>query len=91
MQKCKWVVVGFGMYGYGELGVVWLVGAKDFEAFFVDDDVGVFLCDFCFFSEDFMVVYFGESGGETFFVFWKEDMVMNFVVVYQEGTEPFGY
>ena len=38
---------------------MWLVGAEWFEALFVDDDVGVFLGDFSFFSEYFVVMYFG--------------------------------
>ena len=59
---------------------MWLVGAEWFEALFVDDDVGVFLGDFFFFAEYFVVVYFGKSSGEAFFVFWKKDMVLNFLV-----------
>ena len=62
-----------------------------FEALFIDDYVSVLLCDFFFFSKYFVVAYFIKSSGETFFVFWKEDTVMNFLVVYEEGAEPFGY
>ncbi len=68
-----------------------MVDPEWFEALFVDNYVGMFFDDFSFFSEDFVVVYFGESGGEAFFVFWEEDIVMNFLVFYEEGAEPFGY
>lgn len=73
------------------MGIVWLVGAEWFEALFINNYIGMFFSDFLFFGKDFVIVYFGESSGEAFFVFWEENMILYFLVVYNEGAEPFCY
>ena len=58
MEEGNRVIIVFwsDVYG-GEHRVVWLVGAEWLETFFVDDQGGDVFAEFCFFREDFMVLY----------------------------------
>lgn len=82
--------VGGGVWGVAEDGVGGVVMAEGFEAFFVDEEVRVVVCEGVFFGQDAVGVDVVEAVGDVGGSGREEDVLGDGVVVEEEGAEPGG-